>query len=102
MSYLSYLSNFSYCAMHLTAMHLILLPVPRYELLSDDEELYLPPDEPEDLQLQNEPPILQQPPALPSLDFAAFMRQSGGNTLSPKGERNCAYMIYFAFMTYFA
>jgi hypothetical protein len=49
-------------------MHLILLPVPGYELSSDEEELPLQPDDPadggkalDDLQPQNGPPILQQP-----------------------------------------
>ena len=77
-------------AMHLTAMHFFFLPVPGYELSSDVEELPLQPDDPavggsalDDLQPQNRPPILQQPPALaalPPFDFPAIVRRSGGNT----------------------
>ena len=66
-------------------MHLIFLPVPGYELSSDEEELHLQPDDPadggsalDDLQPQEGPPILQQPPALPPFDFRAIMRRSGG------------------------
>jgi hypothetical protein len=47
----------------------------------------LQPDDPadggsalDDLQPQNGPPILQQPPALPPFGFRAIMRRSGGNT----------------------
>ena len=61
--------------------------MPGYELSSDEEELPLQPDDPadggsalDDLQPQNGPPILQQPPALPPFDFRAIMRRSGGNT----------------------
>ena len=66
--------------MHLTAMHLILLPVPGYELSSDEEELPLQPDDPadggtalDDLQPQNGPPILQQQPALPPCSGTALL-----------------------------
>jgi hypothetical protein len=59
----------------------IFFPVPGYELSSDEEELPLQPDDPadsgsalDDLQPQNGPPILQQPPALPPFDFPAIMR----------------------------
>ena len=64
--------------------------MPGYELSSDVEELPLQPDDPavggsalDDLQPQNRPPILQQPPALaalPPFDFPAIVRRSGGNT----------------------
>ena len=66
-------------------MHLILLPVSGYELSSD--EIPLQPDDPadggsalDDMQPQNGPSILQQPPAPTPFNFAAFMRLSGGNT----------------------
>ncbi len=61
--------------------------MPGYELSSDEEQLPLQPDDPadggsalDDLQPQEGPPILQQPPALPPFDFRAIMRRSGGNT----------------------
>ena len=73
--------------MHLTAMHLIFLPLPGYELSSDEEKLPLQPADPadggsalDDLQPHNGPPILQQPPALPPFNFPAIMRRPGGNT----------------------
>jgi hypothetical protein len=63
------------------------LSLPGYELSSDEEELPLPHDDPadggsalDDLQPHNGQPILQQPPALPSFDFLAILRRSGGNT----------------------
>ena len=69
------------------AMHLILLPVPGYELSSDEEEISFQHDDLaddgsalDDLQPHNGLQILQQPPAPTPFDFAAFMRRSGGNT----------------------
>ncbi len=56
--------------------------MPAYEISSDKEQLSLQPDDPadggsalDDLQPQEGPPILQQPPALPPFDFRAIMRR---------------------------
>ena len=74
-----------FIAMHLII--LILLPVPGYELSSDEEEISFQHNDLtdggsalDDLQPRNGPPILQQPPAPTPFDFAAFIRRSGGNT----------------------
>jgi hypothetical protein len=71
--------------MHLITMHLILFRVPGYELSSDEDKPPLQPDDPadgalDDMQPQIGPPILQQPLAPTSFDFAAFIRRSCGNT----------------------
>ncbi len=77
--------------MHLIPMHLIQFWVPGYRLSSDEDEPPLQPDDPspadggsalDDLQPQIGPPILQQPPAPIPFDFAAFIRRTGGNTIT--------------------